>query len=117
MTRVRFAAFAVIVLLTLVGIAHIHPATEFSLPFIPSFEDSAVFIAPTIDDVDNRHLTSEQCLERFPALYYEADRSKAWASGGISESMVDEAEKEGASARLAIVNNKVSIALSCSIPL
>ena len=53
-------------------------------------------------------MSADQCIERYPDLYYEADRAKKFYRRGISESMVDEADRDGASARLAIIDNKVS---------
>lgn len=59
-------------------------------------------------EAENRHLTEEQCQERYPDLYLEADRAQQWfiSKGGISKKMVDEAEEEG-NARLVILNNQV----------
>lgn len=102
------------VLLLLIGIAHLHPGTDFTVPYIPSPTRVIHYVAPALHDTENRQLDRAQCLDRYPNLYYEADRAKRWFSGGISEEMVDEAEKDGASARLAIINNRVSRSPPCS---
>jgi hypothetical protein len=90
----------------------LHTSSDISIPFPESWRTRPLYIAPTVSDSDNRHLTSAQCKERYPGLYYEADQARAYHQkhGGISESAVDSADQdEGASARLAIINNKVSI--------
>jgi hypothetical protein len=59
---------------------------------------------------EDRHLSTAECLHRYPELYHEADRAERFyrSRGGIQEQMVDLAEKDGGHARLAIIGNKVS---------
>jgi len=58
---------------------------------------------------ENRLLTADECVRRYPDLYLEADRAKAWyaSRGGITAEAVDLAEKEGGNARMAIIDNRV----------
>jgi hypothetical protein len=67
-------------------------------------------------DSANRLLSADQCVQRYPDLYFEADRAKAWyaAHGGITAEAVDLAEKEGGNARLTIIDNHVRLSMHCS---
>ena len=109
--RLTYAYVVVTVCVTtLIFIAHIHPSTSFYLPLLPSSYTTNYYTYTFPDPVEaeNRHLTEEQCQERYPDLYLEADRAQEWfiSKGGISKKMVDEAEEEG-NARLVILNNQV----------
>lgn len=109
--RLTYAYVAIIVCVTtLIFIAHIHPGTSFYLPLLPSSYTTNYYTYTFPDplEAENRHLTEEQCQERYPDLYLEADRAQEWfmAKGGISKKMVDGAEEEG-NARLVILNNQV----------
>jgi hypothetical protein len=99
-----YVGIFIIVALT---IAHNHPGTAFSLPLLPQSYTSTLHV-PHPGAAEDRHLTNEQCLARYPDLYLEADRAKQWyeRKGGISKEAVDAAEGEG-NARLVILNNKV----------
>ncbi|WRT68767.1 uncharacterized protein IL334_005747 [Kwoniella shivajii] len=78
------------------------------LSFLPSAYNLS---PPDPSESENRHLSQDQCIERYPKLYHEADRAKAWyhARKGISKRMVDEAETDGGNARLVILNNKLFV--------
>ena len=67
---------------------------------------------PSTRDSENRQLSSSQCIERYPDLYFEADRARAWyaSRGGITEEAVDAAEQQGGNARLTILDNHVRAA-------
>nr|XP_031863812.1 uncharacterized protein CI109_000454 [Kwoniella shandongensis]KAA5530884.1 hypothetical protein CI109_000454 [Kwoniella shandongensis] len=102
--------------ISLVTLAHFHPATSFSLPLLPTPDDGAVYGAvksyPTYSrESDNRHLTQDECTNRFPDLYREADRAQRLYKkrGGITKEMVEEAEKDNGNARLVILNNKLFV--------
>lgn len=101
---VALTLFGVTVLVLTAG--SLHHTTS---PYLRFGSQYPAFIAPDILDSENRLLTSSQCQDRYPGLYYEADRAKAYYArkGGITHEMVESADKDGASARLAIVNNKV----------
>ncbi|ODN77289.1 hypothetical protein L198_08024 [Cryptococcus wingfieldii CBS 7118] len=93
--------------------AHLHPGTEFTLPLFPQPDaQDGYFQAawPALTEAENRHLTQQQCRDTYPDLYLEADRAHDWykAKGGITRSMVDQAEKE-ANARLVIHQNQLFV--------
>lgn len=94
----------------LLALAHLHPRTAFELPVLPSGRLFEPLQVHELFQPDNRHLDHQQCLEAYPLLYDEADRARTWfaSRGGITESMVDAAEKNKGHARLAIINNNVS---------
>jgi hypothetical protein len=104
-----FFPAAATALLLLITFAHLSPSTNFTVPYFPSSAVVVPYLPPHLSDGDNRQLTRAQCLERYPALYHEADRAKRWYSKGISLEMVNEADKDGANARLAIINNKLYV--------
>jgi hypothetical protein len=98
-------------LLLVISFVLIHPSSSLSVPYSDFWQSQPTYIPPAVHDSDNRHLTSSQCHERFPGLFHEADLAKAFhkKNGGISLADVDKADQDGgASARLAIIDNKVS---------
>ena len=93
-------------------LAHIHPAVPFTLPLIPSPYSIPQHISNyTPTEAEDRQLSSEECITRYPELYYEADRARDWhrRRGGISKKAVDGAEHDGGNARLVILDNQVSL--------
>lgn len=102
-------AIASSVLLLLITTAHFHPGTDFQLPLLPSSWDHFEPHIPDAVTAENRLLTAQECLDRYPDLYKEADRARSYyeARGGITAEMVDDAEKADASARLMILDNRV----------
>jgi hypothetical protein len=108
----RIAQYILGVSLFLVlSIILLHPSSTVSVPYSDFWRSGPQYIPPAIYDSDNRHLTSAQCHERYPGLFYEADLARDFhkSKGGISESTVDAADQDGASARLAIIDNKVGL--------
>lgn len=103
---IALIAFGITVLLLTAG--SLHPTTS---PYLRFGTRYPTFIAPQILDSENRILTSSQCQVRYPGLFYEADRAQAYYAkkGGITQEMVESADKDGASARLAIINQKVCL--------
>jgi hypothetical protein len=101
---IALTVFGIVVVVLTAG--SLHPTTS---PYLGFGNQYPAFIAPQILDSENRLLTASQCQDRYPGLYYEADRARAYYAkkGGISQEMVESADKDGASARLAIINNKV----------
>lgn len=98
--------------LLVVSFVLIHPSSSLSVPYSDFWQTLPEYVPPAVYDSENRHLTSEQCEARYPGLYHEADLAKKFyeKKGGISLSDVDKADQdEGASARLAIINNKVRL--------
>jgi hypothetical protein len=98
--------------ISLFGTTYCFFALGVDIPFLlPSSFTSHPFTVPQPSESSNRHLTAEQCVERYPDLYLEADRAERWYSGkgGITEAMVDSAEKDDSNARLAILDNIVSV--------
>jgi len=97
--------------LLVVSFVLIHPSSSLSVPYSDFWQTLPTYTPPAVFDSDNRHLTSDQCHERYPGLFHEADLAKKFyqKKGGISLEDVDKADQDGgASARLAIINNKVS---------
>jgi len=97
--------------LLVVSFVLIHPSSSLSVPYSDFWQTLPTYTPPAVFDSDNRHLTSDQCHERYPGLFHEADLAKKFyqKKGGISLKDVDKADQDGgASARLAIINNKVS---------
>lgn len=97
-------------LLLVVSFVLIHPSSSLSVPYSDFWQSRPEYIPPAIFDSENRHLTTSQCQDRYPGLFHEADLArKFWQKkGGISLEDVDKADEDGgASARLAIINNKV----------
>jgi hypothetical protein len=78
---------------------------------LPSGYRKRPITLPHLAQSEDRHLPTSECLNRYPDLYIEADRAEQWYNkrGGISEEMVDSAEKDGSNARLTILNNIVSL--------
>lgn len=108
-TRATWALCVVFVALVLVTVAHLHPGSGFTLPVLPSgrlFEP--VYVHERFQP-ENLQLDHQQCEDAYPLLYHEADRARRWytSRSGITEKMVDAAEKEHGHARLAIINNNV----------
>ena len=108
-TRATWTLGAVTLVLVVVTLAHLHPSSGFTIPVLPSgrlFEP--VYTHPLFQP-DNRQLDHSQCVDAYPELYYEADRARRWytSRSGITEQMVDAAEKDGGNARLTIINNNV----------
>ncbi|WVQ79560.1 hypothetical protein IAT38_001659 [Cryptococcus sp. DSM 104549] len=103
---------ALLIVTTLITIAHFHPGTSFTLPLLPSPDNDASSLNnlryPDSSEASNLHLTEEQCLAQYPDLYLEADRARAWYKKGITKDMVDAAEEEG-NARLVILNNQLYV--------
>lgn len=96
--------------LLVVSFVLIHPSSSLSVPYSDFWQTLPTYTPPAVFDSDNRHLTSDQCHERYPGLYHEADLARKFyqRKGGISLDDVDKADQDGgASARLAIINNKV----------
>jgi hypothetical protein len=60
----------------------------------------------------------QECLRAYPELYLEADRAREWhkKNGGISQANVDDAAKNDASARVAIIDNQVGLIPSWVAP-
>ncbi|KAK4690016.1 hypothetical protein P7C73_g85, partial [Tremellales sp. Uapishka_1] len=101
-----------LLVLTLITFAHQSTATEFTLPLLPSsYSYNSPNVQTNFTDAENRHLSQHECLVRYPELYVEADRANAYYAkrGGIKQSDVDEAEADGASARLVILDNKLFV--------
>jgi hypothetical protein len=106
----------ILLLISLITLAHLHPSTPFQVPYIPTLSPS---IHPTVDltpppltSANNRQLTHQQCLDTYPELYLEADRARDWykRKGGISaQDLEDAGWDEGASARIAIIGNQVGV--------
>jgi len=97
-------------ILLLVSFVLIHPSSSLSVPYSNFWSSQPTYVLPAVHDSENRHLTSTQCQARYPGLYYEADLAKAFyqKKGGISLDDVNKADEDGgASARLAIIDNKV----------
>jgi hypothetical protein len=97
-------------LLLVVSFVLIHPSSSLSVPYSDFWQTLPTYTPPAVFDSDNRHLTSDQCHERYPGLFHEADLARKFyqKKGGISLEDVDKADQDGgASARLAIINNKV----------
>jgi len=96
--------------LLVVSFVLIHPSSSLSVPYSDFWQTLPTYTPPAVFDSDNRHLTSDQCHERYPGLFHEADLARKFyqRKGGISLDDVDKADLDGgASARLAIINNKV----------
>jgi hypothetical protein len=99
-----------VAVLLVVSFVLIHPSSSLSVPYSDFWQTLPTYIPPAVFDSDNRHLTSDQCHERYPGLFHEADLARKFyqKKGGISLDDVDKADQDGgASARLAIINNKV----------
>jgi hypothetical protein len=97
-------------LISLLTLAHLHPSTSFKLPFLPSPWRTQPHIPVSANpNPNNRQLSYSQCQVYYPDLYLEADRARDWhrANGGISLEDVEKAGLEEASARVAIIDNKV----------
>lgn len=77
---------------------------------LPSRYMNRPITLPHLTQSEDRHLSTSECFKRYPDLYVEADRAEEWyrKRGGISEGMVDSAEKDGSNARLTIIDNVVS---------
>ena len=98
--------------LLVVSFVLIHPSSSLSVPYSDFWQTLPTYTPPAVYDSDNRHLTSDQCHERYPGLFREADLARKFyqKKGGISLDDVDKADQDGgASARLAIINNKVRV--------
>lgn len=110
-----FLPIACLLLFSLVSLAYLHSAQYIQVPLVPTSWRTAarpiITFTPSPSQSENRQLTTAQCLATYPQLYLEADRARVWydRKGGISEEMVDQAEQDGASARLAILDNKVCL--------
>jgi hypothetical protein len=99
-------------ILLVVSFVLIHPSSSLSVPYSDFWQTLPTYTPPAVFDSDNRHLTSDQCHERYPGLFHEADLARKFyqKKGGISLEDVDKADQDGgASARLAIINNKVRV--------
>jgi hypothetical protein len=99
-----------VAVLLVVSFVLIHPSSSLSVPYSDFWQTLPRYTPPAVFDSDNRHLTSDQCHERYPGLFHEADLARKFyqKKGGISLDDVDKADQDGgASARLAIINNKV----------
>ena len=107
MIRRDYIIWTITAILAIVGLQLLGHQVGYQIPLLPSSSRPQFTVASTFDDVDNLQLNSEQCTSQFPDLYLEADRARKYFKGGISSHMVDNAEKDGASARVAIINNKV----------
>ena len=110
-TRALFAL--AVVLITLVqSIGHLYRTDSLGtlMPLSRLSYTINQYRPPDISDAEKLHLSAEQCIDRYPDLYYEADRAREYFKGGISEEMVDAAEKDEANARVAIIDNKVGLA-------
>ncbi|CAD6583247.1 MAG: hypothetical protein TREMPRED_003509 [Tremellales sp. Tagirdzhanova-0007] len=93
-------------------IAQFHPRIPFDLRSIPSpFSIPSHVSTHTPTEAEDRHLSSQECITRYPELYYEADRARDWhhRREGISKQAVDAAERDGGNARLVILDNKASL--------
>lgn len=110
----RIAIYSCLTFLGIVTLSSLYYYTDIdtALPLLPSalrIGSLADLETSILQDSDNRHLTASQCLQRYPELYYEADRAKVYYEfkGGITEEMLDDAERDGGHARLAIIGNNV----------
>lgn len=110
-TRALFALAVVLITLVL-SIGHLYRTDSLGtlMPLSGLSYTINQYRPPVISDAENLHLSAEQCIDRYPDLYYEADRAREYFKGGISEEMVDAAEKDEANARVAIIDNKVGLA-------
>lgn len=98
--------------LLVVSFVLMHPSSSLSVPYSDFWQTLPIYTPPAVYDSDNRHLTSDQCHVRYPGLFHEADLARKFyqKKGGISLDDVDKADQDGgASARLAIINNKVRV--------
>lgn len=112
-SRAAWTLCAVILVLVVITVAHLHPDSGFTLPVLPS---GRLFEPVYVHDLfrpEDRQLNTSQCIDAYPRLYHEADRARRWytSRSGITAKMVDDAEKDGGNARLTIVNNNVSTLL------
>jgi hypothetical protein len=108
-TRATWTLCAVSLVLVVITVAHLHPSSGFTLPVLPSGRLFEPVYVHDLFQPENRLLNTTQCINAYPELYYEADRARRWYTtrSGITEKMVDAAEKDGGNARLTIINNQV----------
>ncbi|WWC90330.1 uncharacterized protein L201_005263 [Kwoniella dendrophila CBS 6074] len=106
---------AIIVFLIILAFTSIHLLPTSSsrprLSLLPQPDYAINVKPPNPAESENRQLSTDQCIERYPKLYHEADRARQWyhAKGGISKEMIDASEQDGGNARLVILNNKLYV--------